>query len=229
MIREEWSILSFSAKWLHEDKVVFKHTGGSGPAFVRKDYALCEALWKLLDDADIVVTQNGNAFDLKKINSRMLYHGIIPYSPVRTIDTLLVAKKHFAFTSNKLAWMSKHHTTQKKSEHKKFPGFELWSECLKDNPAAWREMKHYNSLDVLATEELYLKMRPWIAGHPDVSVYTQEKHTCPKCGSGDVQCRGFAVTQTGKFSRLQCQMCGGWSRAKTNLLTRSERQFRLSN
>lgn len=231
MIREEWSILSFSAKWLHEKKVIFKHVGGHGVDNVRNDFILLNELWKLLDEADIVITQNGVAFDIKKINSRMLYFQIPPYSPIRNIDTLLVAKKHFAFTSNKLAWMSKHHTKQKKSEHKKFPGFELWAECLKDNPKAWAEMKHYNSLDVRATEELYLKMRPWISGHPDISVYNDvDLRLCPKCGSSALlQNRGTVATQTGVFQRVCCNSCGGWSRSRVNILDKSKRALLLTS
>jgi DNA-directed RNA polymerase subunit RPC12/RpoP len=124
--------------------------------------------------------------------------------------------------------MSKHLTDAKKSEHKKYPGFDLWKECLDDNPAAWREMKKYNVLDVIATEQLYLKQLPWISNHPNVNAYSmREDITCPKCGSPKLQARGFAVTQVGKYQRLQCQACGGWSKCKVNLLSTDKRKSLL--
>src|ERR1700761_5055614 len=150
-IKTEWSILSYAAKWVGKKEVFFNHTGGRGVAKVRDDRLLMGELWNILDAAEIVVVQNGVSFDLKKINARLSIHGYGPYSPVRTVDTLRVARKHFGYTSNKLAWLSKYLTPTKKSEHKKFPGMELWLECLKDNPKAWQEMRKYNIQDIVAT------------------------------------------------------------------------------
>lgn len=226
-IKTEWSILSYAAKWVGKkgEGVIYADTGGRGAAKVRNDKVLMEGIWNLLNSADIVVAQNGARFDLKKINSRLLLSGYLPYSPVRVVDTLLVAKRHFGFTSNKLAWQSKYLTDTKKSEHKKFPGFELWLECLADNPKAWAEMRKYNIADVLATEQLYLKQRPWITNHPNIGTYADsEEAVCPKCGSPELQSRGEAVTQQGRFKRYHCQGCGGWSRSKGAVLTASKRK-----
>ncbi len=226
-IEVEWSILSFSAKWLGNPRIEYADTSSGN---VRDDKKLLKRLWEILDQADIVVAQNGLAFDIKKINSRLLMHGYAPYAPIKVIDTMLVAKKHFAFTSNKLEWLSTHLTDAKKSTHKQFAGFELWSECLKGNPKAWREMKKYNCLDTLATEQLYLKLRPWIEGHPNVAAYGPDIQTaCPKCGSTKVQSRGKAVTQTGEYTRMQCQACGGWSRTRFVTNTAVKRKSLLSN
>lgn len=229
-IHLEWTILSFSYKWLGEKTVHFESTGGRGINKVRDDSKLLKSLWTLLDEADIVVAQNGKAFDLKKINARMLMAGMRPYSPVKIVDTMLVAKKHFQFTSNKLAWLSKYLAKTKKSEHKEFPGFELWAECLKDNPRAWKVMEQYNKIDIVSLEEVYLLMRPWVEGHPNVAAYSSmERVCCPKCGSEDVQMRGNARTQSGLYHRYQCKGCGGWARSRYTLNTRGKRQSLLSN
>jgi len=222
-IKTEWSILSYAAKFLGNKEVFFNHTGGRGAKKVRDDKPLMKELWTLLDQADIVVAQNGIRFDIKKINARLIQNGFGPYSPVRVVDTLSVAKRHFGFTSNKLEWQSRYLTDSPKSQHKKFPGFELWVECLNDNPAAWAEMKKYNVQDVVATEKLYLKQRPWIVNHPNMSAYC-DGDVCPKCGGDHLQSRGFTYLQQGKYQRYQCRECGGWSRDKTNLLTTKERK-----
>lgn len=217
MIESEWSILSYAAKYLNKDKVIYRDTSGRGPNKVRNDIALLKDVRDLLDKTDIVVAQNGKRFDIKKINARLIMAGLPPYSPIRVVDTLVIAKRHFEFTSNKLAWTSKYLTTTPKSEHKLFPGFELWQECLKDNPKAWAEMKKYNIRDVIATEQLYLTLLPWISDHPNMGLYTGEIHACPKCGSTAVQKRGESLTQSSRYQRYQCTQCGGWSRGKTML------------
>jgi hypothetical protein len=149
---------------------------------------------------------------------------------VRIIDTMLEAKKHFDFTSNKLAWLSKYLTASQKSEHKTFPGFELWKECLLDNPKAWAEMKKYNVQDVVATEQLYYRLRPWMSGHPNVAMYMSDENVrCPKCGGASFHKRGIAVSQAGSYQRFQCVACGGWARAKTNQLSKSKRASLLAN
>lgn len=228
-INSEWTILSYAAKWL-DGSTEYRDTGGRGVRKVRDDKALLRDLWIILDRADIVIAQNGVAFDVKKINSRLLVHGHKPYSPIKIIDTMLIAKRHFAFTSNKLKWMSEHLCAAKKDDHKKFPGFELWAECLKDNRSAWSEMRKYNIRDVVATEQLYLKLRPWMVGHPNIASYSgQEEILCPKCGGSKVQMRGRSLTQSGEYHRFQCMECGGWARSRYTLNTIDKRRVLLSN
>jgi RNase P subunit RPR2 len=228
-IKEEWSILSYAAKWLGEKKIYYGDTGGRGEKKVRDDKRLVGEIRDLLDSSDIVVAQNGKRFDIRKINARLIKHGYLPPAPYKVIDTLVVAKKYFAFTSQKLAWTSKHLTDEPKEEHREFPGFELWKECLRDNPRAWAVMKRYNCRDITSTEKVYLKMRPWIESHPNLSIYSGgEKPACPKCDSKHVQARGRAVLQAGIYTRYQCQECGGWSRGRVMVNGRKERQAKLA-
>jgi hypothetical protein len=229
-IKTEWSILSFAAKWLNESKVIYADTSGKGPKHVREDKALLVQIHALLDEADIVVAQNGRRFDVKKINARMVMAGLKPYSPIRIVDTLEAAKKYFAFTSNKLEWASEHLTSQKKLAHKEFPGFELWKEFLLCNPKAIKVMKQYNIRDVTATEEYYLRIRPWIANHPNMGVYSDIiEHTCTNCASPNLQSRGKQRLQQGLYNRYQCQDCGKWSRGKNMLLAINKRKALLTN
>ena len=217
-IKTDWSILSFAAKWLGNPKPIYQDTGGRGADKVRDDKILLDAIWKLMDEAEIIVAQNGKKFDVKKINYRLAENGYTPYSPVRVIDTLLVSRRVFAATSHKLGWLSQKLTDTPKDKHRKFPGFELWLECLKDNPAAWAEMKKYNTQDIRATEKLYLRQRPWITNHPNVGAYELKPGAgCTKCGSPTLEHRGHATLQVGVYARYWCTGCGGWSRGKEML------------
>jgi hypothetical protein len=233
-IKVDWTILSFSYKWLGDPKVYYSDTSGGGPYAVRNDTGLLLQLWTLLDEADIVIGQNAQKFDVKKINARLFAEGYGPYRPIKVIDTLLIAKSKFAFLSNKLEYMSKM-TTNPKSEHKKFPGFDLWLACLADNPEAWAEMKKYNEQDVISTEELYLMMRPWMEGHPNVANHDEldqevrETERCPKCASTALIKEGYKYTQTGRYQQYRCGSCGGWSRSRYTLNTIAERKALLTN
>ena len=228
-IKTEWSILAFCAKWMDSRDIIYKDTSGRGQDKVRDDSELLQSIWDLLNEADIVVAQNGVRFDIRKINSRLLMSGFGPYAPIRVIDTLSVAKKYFGFTSNKLAWTSKYLTSVPKSDHRRFPGFELWIECLKDNPVAWKEMRRYNIRDVVACEQLYHRVRPWITNHPNFGTYKADKNKscCPKCGSLKLQKRGLSITQAGQYQRYQCGSCAGWSRSKQTLLPVQDRKVLL--
>lgn len=229
-IHTDWSILSFCAKDLDSKKVVYEDTGGRGASKVRDDTALMRSLWIVLDEADIIIAQNGVGFDVKKINARFIELGMPPPSPFKVIDTMLEAKKIARFTSNRLAWLSDILTDVPKSDHKKFPGFTLWTECLADNPAAWVEMRKYNIIDVKSTELVYLKLRPYIIGHPNVAAYnTDTTVQCPKCESKDLQKRGEALTQSGSYPRYRCNSCGGWARGRYTNNTVAKRRSLLSN
>lgn len=222
-IKSDWHILSWAAKWLGDppSKVMYKDQRHSKS--IEDDKQILKKLWSLLNEADIVITQNGVAFDSKKTNARFILNGMKPPSLYRHIDTLKLAKKHFAFTSNKLEYMTEKLCKKyKKLKHKKFGGFELWKECLAGNRKAWDEMKKYNIHDVLALEELYNKLAPW--GTPvDFNVFNKNHaHVC-NCGSNNLKREGYSLTNAGKFQRFSCKECGAWTCSKLNLLSKDKR------
>jgi DNA polymerase elongation subunit (family B)/predicted RNA-binding Zn-ribbon protein involved in translation (DUF1610 family) len=212
-VLENGSILSFAAKWLDGDTIYYEDVSYNSELHMMKK------LFKLLDEADIVVAHNGDKFDLPHIQGRGLVLGLKPPSPYKTVDTVKVARYEFNFPSNSLEYLSKVlELKTKKGGHKKFPGFELWLGVLANNPEAWAEMKEYNIIDIVVLEELYLKMRPWMRRHPNVGVYEDNANVvCPKCGSVHLNYRGYAHTSVGRFHRFQCVECGGWGRHRLSV------------
>lgn len=211
-VLEHGSILSFAAKWRGKKKIFFHYTYKSSEKTVLKE------LNKLLDEADATVTHNGGRFDHPKIRGRSLVHGLPPPSPVKEIDTLQICKREFGFDSNSLEYIAKVLGCKKqKTKHKRFPGFELWLGCLRDDPKAWAELKAYNIHDVRVTEEVYDKILPYARQHPNMAVLLEHDGiTCPKCGGTRNQRRGWAFTNVGKFRRYQCMTegCRGWHRGR---------------
>lgn len=195
MIKKDWSILSWAAKWQGDSHIMQLDVNET------TEKSMLKSMWNQLDKADVIVTQNGKKFDEKKLNARFIAHGMTPPSSYRHIDTLKLAKKYFAFTSNKLEFLAKFlKTKHQKLKHKNFPGFELWEECLKGNKAAWREMRKYNKYDVIVLEEVYDKLIIW-----DPGFRTPDKCTC---GSTNYKKIGFALLANGKYQRYRCKECG---------------------
>lgn len=230
-IDRDWFILSFGAKWLGENGVIY-YDQSKAPN-IEDDKRLLGKLWKLLDEADIVVAHNGRKFDVRKINARLILNGFKPPSPYKVVDTLEIAKASFAFTSNRLEYLAdKLNKTYRKQKHGEYPGFELWRAVLAGDMKAWAAMRQYNEYDVLSLEEVYLTLRPWDRRHPNVDVYDDEHegYACPYCGSYHVQKRGFYHTNSGKFRRYQCMndQCGGWSHERYTINTIAKRKATLT-
>lgn len=215
-IVKDTHLLSWAAKWLGEKCVMYMDQRKAKD--ISNDKTIVQGLWDLLDEADIVITQNGISFDQKRVYARFIYHGMTPPSPSKHIDTKRIAKKNFGFTSNGLAYLSENLGDVKKSEHGKFPGMDLWRECLRGNLAAWREMEKYNKRDVLALEAVYNRLRVW-----DTSIsVAANRDGCRNCGSHKLQARGYELTAGGKQQRYQCQDCGSWMKSGVNLLSKKE-------
>ncbi len=104
-------------------------------------------------------------------------------------------------------------------------GWSLWFECMEGDPTAWAEME-YNKNDVVATAELYVKLRPWIQlgqpSHPNVGQFINaEGHVCPVCGNKTkeeggkgFQRRGFYSSGQGayRYPKMRCNNCGRYGK-----------------
>lgn len=210
--KKHWYMLSFAWKWLDEKKTYclglpdFKKTYKEDPT---NDSDLMDSLWKLFDEADIVIAHNGASFDVKKANSRFAKFGMKPPSPYKVIDTKLVARKYLKQDSNKLDDLGDYFGIGRKINT---GGFELWLECEAGNMSSWNKMKKYNIQDVKLLERVYLHLRPWMTNHPNLNLYLETKFSCPNCGSKKTQKRGMEIVgRTSKVQRYKCTSCGAWS------------------
>lgn len=220
---KDWHIMSWSAKWYREDKVMYQDQRNAKN--IEDDKKILKSLWKLLDKADIVVTHNGKSFDIKKINARFILNGMTPPSSFRNIDTKILAKRHFGFTSNKLAYLTdKLCKKYKKLNHGKFPGQELWTQCQRGNKEAWDEMRVYNEYDVLSLEELYEIMLPW-DDSINFTVYFEDDRC--SCGSTNIKKNGIYYTNASKYQKYKCADCGKEYRDRTNI--KVEKNLRNTN
>jgi len=218
-IIKDWSILSWAAKWLYDSHVISQVVTPE-EAQQRRDKSILDVLWSLLDQADIIIAHNGIMFDEKIMNTRFLANGYSPPSPYQFIDTKQVLKKNFRFSSMSLDYANKYLNLDRKIS----TTFQLWKDCVNGDYTALNKMVEYNRQDVLALEELYLMIRPWIKSHPNLGVYTETiEPICPTCGSTRIVVRGDYGTPAGLFESYQCHSYGAISRGRKSILDKEQR------
>jgi DNA polymerase elongation subunit (family B) len=213
-------MLSWSAKWLGEKKVYHDRLinyASHFKSFPRHDGLIAKSIWKLMDEADIIVGHNGDNFDIKWLNTVFLKNGLKPVSSFKTVDTYKEVKSSFRFLSNKLEFLVKKLGIGEKMKHS---GFDLWVKCMNGDRKAWDVMMKYDIIDVKILETLYLELRPFMKHHPNLALYEADngRMKCPNCGGSDLYCKGFAYTNVSKFQRYICNDCGKNSRGSVNLL-----------
>ncbi len=216
--KAEQYFLSVAYKWLGDKKVrsfALPDFPGYRPGS-EDDKALVKEIWKLFDEADILIAHNGDHFDIRKANARFAYYNLPPPSPYKTVDTLKVARRYFNFTSNKLDNLGNHLGYGRKLVH---TGFNLWKGCMTGDMKAWKKMVQYNKRDVVLLEQIYLHFLPWITNHPNTAVLSETVDGCPNCGSQNLQRQGFSLTKMGTKQRYKCTDCLSWSHGQTHKVT----------
>lgn len=220
-IIQDWFVMSWAAKWADSDDVIYEDIRKT----VKKkdpDKKILQGIHKLISEADIVVTHNGDSFDMKKLNARFIKFGMPPVSPYRSVDTLKICRRYFKFTSNKLEYVAQYLGCEvQKSKHSKFAGHELWKECMAGNLDAFLELEGYNVLDTRVLELVYKKLIPY-----DNSLSFSAFHqvnTCV-CGSRVFKKDGFKYTARGAFQRYACHGCGKIHIDRSNLLDKDVRK-----
>lgn len=212
-IVEDWHLICVCYKWLGEKKI---HSLVKDSP--KDDRELCIQLREVLESADIIVHHNGDKFDVKKFNSRLIYHKLPPLPPLVTVDTLKHIKKIATFSSHRLDFLGQHLGLGKKIVNAP----NLWVGATEGYLPDVRKMVKYCKQDVALLESLYLYLRPYFKGQPNFNVFAGTLDNCPTCGGNHLHKRGYATTRTGKYQRYQCNDCGSWSQGKKNLHTTVE-------
>lgn len=203
-------IIAFSAQWKGTRSVQFyseyHHSRGE----------MLDALHALLDEADVVVTFNGDSFDLPWIEGEFIAEHMKPPSPVMKVDLYKVIKRHSRWLHKKLAVVADRLVGDQKIQHQ---GFGLWMDCLRGDEEtqrkAWNLMRRYAKKDTALLWPIYEDLLPWIKlPHP---VSRAEGLVCRNCGSDHLQRRGTAPSLQGVYPRYQCQKCGKWQKGTQRL------------
>jgi predicted RNA-binding Zn-ribbon protein involved in translation (DUF1610 family) len=210
---EPGRVICWAAKWLGDKEVFFDAEWLTNGLRRLGHEDFLDSLHDMFEDADAVITYNGNKFDEPVIRTEFLKRGWNPPAPHKSIDMYQVVRKQFKLLSNRMDYVGEFLGLGRKVET---GGFELWRDVvLHENPQARKKMERYNKRDIILLEKIYKRMLPWIPNHPAHGHHDHGyDHTCPTCGSKKLQRRGTHKTKVSTFQRYQCQSCGAWSRAR---------------
>lgn len=200
-------ILCVGAKWIGEKTAMFASEWEHGHE------GMLKRVHKWLQEADAVVTYNGDSFDLAKLNGEFLLYRLPPVGPTTSIDLYKTVRK-MGFTSKKLDFIGPALAIGKKVKHE---GFSLWRKVLDGDDKAQLRMTRYCLQDVSLTEKLYKTIRPYIKNHPHLG--TTKGTACGACGGHRLHSRGYRRTKAFRIQRLQCQSCGAWSDGSRTKMT----------
>lgn len=194
---DEGGLLCFCAHWDGKKEYMFFSEWEDGRQ------GMAQAALELLNEADAVVTYNGDKYDLPKLRGTIVLAGLNPPAPPTSIDLIKSVKK-FGFVMNRLAFIGPKLGVGRKMKHE---GFRLWRSVMEGDPKAQARMKKYCIQDVKVLVGLYNRIKPFITNHPHLG---DEKGACGSCGSNHVQSRGWRRTKFFKVQRIQCMDCGSW-------------------
>ncbi len=201
-IVKEGGIISAAWKW-RDEKTVYSADWGQR----QDERRVLEAILPYIEEADHLIYQNGDRFDLKWLRTRSLVHGFTMRPKYKTIDTLKMAKRLFNFNSNKLEYMSQILTGSGKLK----TDFDLWRKIvLNKDEKALAYMVKYNKKDVIKLQEVYEKIAPYdhTTSHQGVA-NGDPLWSCAHCGSYKLVRNKRTVTAKGTIQHImKCNSCG---------------------
>jgi uncharacterized protein YprB with RNaseH-like and TPR domain/predicted RNA-binding Zn-ribbon protein involved in translation (DUF1610 family) len=207
-------MICWSAQWLYDPEVF-------GDVITPEEMAagnaerITKSLWKVMDEADIIIAHNGKDFDIKVANTHFIKYGLPLPSQYEVVDTNIIAKRTFRFASNALDYINRFLGLPTKIVTPK----RLWVECMEGKPEALAKMFSYNKHDVEILVLNYLKLRPYIKGHPNMGFYVEgETIACPNCGSTKIHPLNKPYhTLLSEYTAYRCDDCGALGHSKKNI------------
>lgn len=202
---EPVQLLSFGAKWLGESKVLHYSEWEHGFD------GMVQAAHELLTEADVLVTYNGDSFDIKHLSWEFARLGLPRPRPFKTIDLLKVVRREFRPMSKKLDFVASQLGLGNKVQH---DGFALWMRVIDGDEKARRDFTKYCMQDVRLTEKLYLRLLPWLPAGVNLPLIANNDTGCPICGSPKLSSEGDTTytAQTG-YVLYSCPRCRAWVRS----------------
>ena len=186
-------------KWAdHKEVQSLKWDRGDDAAMLRK-------LATVLDQADEVVTHNGDRFDLPWIRTRALLHDISINDCFASADTLKVARHKYKFNSNRLDYLGRFLGLGTKLQNPP----DLWMRVMDGEKKALDQMIAYCKQDVLLLEKVHGKLMKFAKPHSHVGAHTGgDRLSCPYCGSMNTKVNLSRYTPSGMMRRqMKCKAC----------------------
>jgi DNA polymerase elongation subunit (family B) len=211
MMLQDWYILCASYSW-HGDRKVHSVSVMDDPKRFaenhRDDYHVVKHMREVLSQADAIVAHNGDKFDIKKFNARLVYHRLPPLPNIVQIDTMKIAKSKFGFTWNRLDYLARFLKVGKKIKTDE----EMWLDCLNGDTNALTKMVRYNKMDITVLKKVYKIIAPYAPAKLNYNHFTKDR-VCPLCGKHSLVRSKRRFTRAGWMVQMRCtaEGCGHYS------------------
>jgi hypothetical protein len=196
-----------SWKWKHENRVHFT-AAWEDPA---DPFLVARTLWQLLDEADIAVTFNGRAADLKWLRQDWAVDGLPLPTPWRDVDLFLIARRHFAFESRSLRHLCERLGLPNKAGHYEA---DTARAAMDGDEKAQRRLAKYSRQDSRITEAVFDRLLPYVTGINLGLLGTDGARVCTNCGSENLEPAGWAMTAVTRYPSYRCSDCQTLMRGK---------------
>jgi len=199
-ILKERAIICICWKW-EDKKKVHSLTWDNGD-----DKKMVTEFLPILKEADEAVAHNGDKFDMKWFNTQCLKYGLV-VPEIKTVDTLVIARRRFKFNSNRLDYLGQLLLGKGKIHTE----YQLWKDVCAGDKEALRKMVVYCKNDVGGLlQPVWEKLQKFHKPKSHMGVMlNRDKWTCPECGSKDVHInKTYATTAGSKRYGMMCKSCG---------------------
>lgn len=178
---------------------------------------------KIANKADVIVGHNGDQFDRKIINARLMYYDQQPIMHLITEDTLKQVRQVTNLPSYRLDFLCKYFNLPGKLS----TASNLWEDVVfKGKKESLQEMVDYCNQDVLILEMLYNKLYPFVKHKINMAVFNKDPSCCPVCGSNKLNKYGYSYSLSGKKQKYQCLSCSSVSTLGANLIHKPSQYMR---
>ena len=206
-------------KWYDQADVEFaaEWEVGGYDGFMRR-------VWDVFNDADLIIGHNADRFDARHLTGGWAEMGLPAPSPYKVVDTLKIARGTFAYESNTLDALNRRLGIDAKTD--KYDA-RIARAAVNGDKEAQARIEGYNRGDIIASEALFDRLRPYAKGIPHLGMWTDDEMACPSCGSTMTATGKTVHANVQRYEHLTCPNCGaharGTARLKNPTRTRSAR------
>lgn len=214
---EDTAVVCFGFKWLGDKKAQCVHSGQFPKDYAKdpfNDKKVLAAAAKEILKADFIVAHYGSGFDKPMLRTRFILNGFdeaaIHLGRMKVIDTCIMARGILRIRSSSLKYLLKLFNLGGKMP---MEGAD-WTGVMRSNKASIAKMAKYCIQDVEGLAKLYLKIRGFYPGHPNLNF--TKKPACPTCTSTWLvyPVRRWLEGKS-EYQRVKCRKCGGEHRGPT--------------
>lgn len=169
------------------------------------DKKLCEELYDVMQESDVIVGHNVRRFDIAVARTRFFHHGFNPTKLWAVEDTLQILWSQFKLPRNTLDEACRFVGLEGKGKQRHS---DFVDGCYDGEMKDWEGMRKYNKRDVEITEAFYEKIGAWNPTGVNYNMYRRHGNSCPFCGNEKAWRNGLRGGKTFLRQRYECQRCG---------------------